>query len=133
VKLIDYLFYKIYSILLKIPFADDTTEFGAFSVVSILLLFNIMSIIGVLQILTGYTIIPILRVELKVIFFLIYLIPLYFMFIYKQKYKRIFEKYESLPNERKKKFNKWVYIYIIGTVFIFFLLNIIKLSIWGRP
>ncbi|MFO7525929.1 MAG: hypothetical protein R6W68_10770 [Ignavibacteriaceae bacterium] len=129
-----YLFYKIFIGLNKIPFADDTTNWGAMLALSALIFINFLSLLLIGNIFYGDKFTPISnnRIEQTIILSL-FIIPNYFFFIHKSRYKIIVDTYKNETTRKRKKGNLYVSVYIFGTVVLFFLLDIIKLIIWGKP
>ena len=129
-----YLFYKIFIGLNKIPFADDTTNWGAMLALSALIFINFLSLILLGKIYYGEKFTPISnnRIEQTIILSL-FVIPNYFFFLHKNRYKIIVDTYKNETDRNKRKGNLYVSAYILGSVVLFFLLDIIKLIIWGKP
>lgn len=123
-KLLDYLYYKIYRANL-IGSAKDIAEFVALIYLSGLIFINLF-VAG--SFLRKINLFPFFFTNKKqVILCIICLFALnYFLFLYKRRYKKIISKYEKETEERRKKGNLFLWIYVIISFLLIFVVSFYK-------
>jgi len=120
-KIVDYLFYRLYKN--AIPTNKSIPEWTSIFVISIILSFNIFSIIVLLDYdlkLIGeksFKTIPLILIGLN-----------YFVFLYKKRYLNIIEHFDQAKN--KLIFDILVLLYIIGSILFFFYLANVGIKYW---
>jgi hypothetical protein len=120
-KIVDYLFYRLYKN--AIPTNKSIPEWSSIFVISIILSFNIFSIIVLLDYdlkLIGeksFKTIPLILIGLN-----------YFVFLYKKRYLNIIEHFDQAKN--KLIFDILVLLYIIGSILFFFYLANVGIKYW---
>ena len=119
--------------LKKIPGMYKTEEWSAMFLVASFLLFNIFTIFSFIQIFTGKPFPPQMPRLQFTILLAIYITIHYFIFIYRGRYKIILDRYQDESKEDKKRKNKYVLSYCIGSIVVLFGANLIKTLIWGTP
>ena len=134
-KFYKYIYYRIYA-WLSIRFGEnDAPQWSALFIVSLLLFFNIMLIMLLLNSFTIKTLYfgsNSARIEAIITALVLYLVN-YFIFIFKKKYKKIVQKFKNeKPNERLRNSIKfWAYIILTITLPILYtyLLGLYGISI----
>jgi hypothetical protein len=120
-KIIDYLFYRLYKN--AIPTNKSIPEWSSIFVISIILVFNI----SCLAIILDYDFKSAGGNSFKVLYLVLFGIN-YFIFLYGKRYLNIIEKYDKIKN--KLIYDILVLLYIIGSVLFFFYLADIGIKYW---
>lgn len=123
-----YLYYRIYSWNLRKWGENDVPHINALIGVSFLIYVNCYTIIVLINVLTGISIIELVRIDkLKLIFGMVIIGGVnYFLFIHKEKYKFLACKFEDESESRKKINFYFCVIYVISSFIIFIMLVIIS-------
>lgn len=131
-SLIKYLFYKIYKLFLKLYGKDDLPEYSAMLGVGTLLFMNLLSFIVIFNLIYPlYSFPDFSRSEFFIKVGIPYILILYFVFIYKAKYKKIIVEF-SKENESERKFGrKKVILFVIFTL-LFWVLTLILNHIYKK-
>ncbi len=122
---IKYLYYKLYKLFLKIYGKDDLPEYSAMLGVGSLLFINLITFIIIFNLIYPiYSFPDINRSEFFIKFGLPYILILYFVFIYKAKYKKIVGEF-SKENESERKFGRIKVILFVLFTLLFWVLSLI--------
>ena len=123
-KIFDYLYYKVYRANL-IGSAKDIAEFVAPLYISALIFIN-FSVLGLF--LRKINLLPFFFQNKKqVIGFMIFLFAInLFLFLYKKRYKKIILKYEQESEKDRKRGNLLVWLYIIISFLLIFIVSFYK-------
>jgi len=111
-----YLYYRIYSLWKKMPGRDY--EFSAMTALSLLIIFNISSLIAYFRLLKSYSFQQV-KIPLIISAVLI-LVVNYFIFIYKDNYIEIEKSFINETQKQKKIRSIPVLIYVFLTFFFLF-------------
>ncbi len=127
-----YIYYKIYRAYKKSPISDNTNEWSTTLLLSAIFIVNLFTILTAFSIFTGKSIFIFKNHHIAIGTSLIILLVNYFCFIHKKRYLEIEKEFSRESNEQRKKGNRYVLLYIIGSIILFFLANILKLLIWAK-
>ena len=131
-KLLEYFFYKIYSLLGKSYFHSTINHFRAASFLFLWSLFNISTIAMVVELFIGHRINPSLSKGVVIMLLIIYYIPFYEYFLKKGRYIQIIKNYKNISDECRIKYNQLFWIYMIGSVIVFFSLVFLRIYIYNQ-
>jgi hypothetical protein len=123
-KILDYLYYKIYRANL-IGSAKDIAEFVSPLYFSALIFINLF-VLGVF--LRKTDLLPIfLQSKKQVVVFMICLFVVFnFLFLYRGRYRRIISKFEKESEQQRKRGNLIVWMYIIISFILIFVVSFYK-------
>lgn len=124
IKYLDYIYYKLYKATL-VGSLKDIAEWAAVIYFSGLIFVNLFTAIGFLR---KINVLPIFfSGKNQVIAFMIVLfLGGYFLFLHKKRYKIIIAKYEQESELERKKGNLIIWLYIIISFFLFFIVALYK-------
>ncbi len=131
-KFYRYIFYKVYNAYKRSPISDNLNEWNATLVMAGILFMNINTCLTIMDIIVGK---PILLPSNRFVYALYALILLsvhYIIFIYKKRFLDIEKEFSGETKEQCKRGNRYVLLYIVGSIVLFFLVDIIKLLIWAK-
>ena len=122
--MLDYLYYKIYRANL-IGSAKDIAEFMAPLYLSALVFINLFVLGAFLR---KIDLLPIFfQSKKQVVVFIIFLFAFNnFLFLYKKRYKKIISKYEQESEKERKKGNLIVWLYVIISFLLIFVVSFYK-------
>ena len=115
-----YVFYKFYSWAKDLG-ADSTPQWTALFSISILPLFNLLTLFGVLDLCIGKRFrLPLDSLLPKIIFLAVWAAFYYFLFIYHQKYEHIANEFENESDDHRRQGTIYTWVYICVTFLFFF-------------
>ena len=104
-KAYKYLFYRIYSWNLRIWGKSDAPEYNTIVGLTVLVLFNIICIISLLEILLKVIIFK--PNEIPIIYYLLIFTIMYginyFIFIFKKRYEKIVKEFKNEPSKKRNR------------------------------
>lgn len=123
IKILQYLYYHLYRWLLKKWGKEDDPKQTALLGLASAMLINILSIPFMIQAISGIELLAYfhkIHKSILVIFTIVFLIALYFLLIYQNKFKAIITKYNHESESALKKGILITWIYIISSYMILF-------------
>jgi hypothetical protein len=123
-KYLDYLYYKLYKATL-VGSLKDIAEWAAMIYFSGLIFVNLFTAIGFLR---KIDLLPIFftRKNQVIAFMIVLVLGGYFLFLHKKKYKIVIAKYEQESEPERKKGNLIIWLYVIISFLLFFVVALYK-------
>jgi hypothetical protein len=123
INFLQYIYYHIYSSLLKKCGEDDAPKQTALLAIAGALMINIISLPFLIQVISGIDLLMYFHKipkSLTILVATIFLISLYFLLIHKSRFKTIIEKYKDEPKATREKGILIAWIYIISSYLLLF-------------
>ena len=121
---LDYLYYKLYRATL-VGSLKEVAKWAAVCYFCLLLFLNFMMVLSFLRKIDLIPSFPISKMEWKVLF-LTFLVFGYFLFIYKNRFKKIIFRYEQEDEVKRKSGNLRVWIFLLITIVLVFTVPFFK-------